>query len=88
MLTSREEEIVKMLARGYGYGEIAEKLGISTKTVEHHAQNMGTRFGRYKGRRSTGEGTGGPEVREPRRPSPSGGSGRAATREPDRPHGE
>ena len=36
-LTNREREVLRLLARGYGYKEIATELFISLKTVETHA---------------------------------------------------
>ena len=36
LLTAREREVLRHLARGYLYKEIAQRLGISTKTVEAH----------------------------------------------------
>ncbi len=36
-LTSREQEVLRLLARGYAYKEIARRLTISVKTVESHA---------------------------------------------------
>jgi DNA-binding NarL/FixJ family response regulator len=35
-LTSREREVLRLIARGYLYKEIAARLGISPKTVEAH----------------------------------------------------
>src|SRR3954447_20447806 len=35
-LTPREREVLRLLARGYLYKEIAQNLGISAKTVEAH----------------------------------------------------
>jgi DNA-binding NarL/FixJ family response regulator len=35
-LTAREREVLRHIARGYLYKEIAARLGISTKTVEAH----------------------------------------------------
>ncbi len=35
-LTPREREVLRLIARGYAYKEIARELGISTKTVESH----------------------------------------------------
>lgn len=39
-LTPRELEVLRLLARGYTYREIAETLVISIKTVETHASNV------------------------------------------------
>ena len=39
-LTKREMEVLRLLARGYTYREIAEELFISIKTVETHASNV------------------------------------------------
>ncbi len=36
-LTNREREVLRLLARGYAYKEIARRLSISVKTVETHA---------------------------------------------------
>jgi DNA-binding NarL/FixJ family response regulator len=35
-LTAREREVLRHIARGYMYKEIAVRLGISSKTVEAH----------------------------------------------------
>ena len=35
-LTAREREVLQHIARGYMYKEIAQRLGISVKTVEAH----------------------------------------------------
>ena len=35
-LTGREQEVMRLIARGYSYREVAEKLFISIKTVETH----------------------------------------------------
>ena len=35
-LTPREREVLRHIARGYMYKEIAQRLGISAKTVEAH----------------------------------------------------
>jgi len=35
-LTPRERQVLRLIARGYSYKEIAHELGISTKTVESH----------------------------------------------------
>jgi DNA-binding NarL/FixJ family response regulator len=36
-LTAREQEVMRFLARGYAYKEVARELSISIKTVETHA---------------------------------------------------
>ena len=36
-LTAREQEVMRLLGRGYAYKEIARRLTISIKTVESHA---------------------------------------------------
>lgn len=40
LLTNREREVLRLLARGYAYKEIASELFISVKTVETHASNV------------------------------------------------
>jgi DNA-binding NarL/FixJ family response regulator len=40
LLTPREQEVMRLLARGYAYKEIARRLTISIKTVETHASNV------------------------------------------------
>jgi DNA-binding NarL/FixJ family response regulator len=35
-LTSREREVLRLIARGYPYKQVARKLSISVKTVETH----------------------------------------------------
>ena len=39
-LSARENEILRLVAKGYTYREIAEKLFISHKTVQNHVQNI------------------------------------------------
>jgi len=39
-LTPREQEVMRLLARGYSYREIGSELFISVKTVETHASNV------------------------------------------------
>jgi DNA-binding NarL/FixJ family response regulator len=39
-LTAREREVLRYIARGYLYKEIAHKLGISAKTVEAHVSSV------------------------------------------------
>ena len=43
-LTPRENEVLKLVAKGYTYREIGEKLFISTKTVQNHVQNILTKL--------------------------------------------
>ena len=41
LLTSRQREILQLIAEGYGPSRIAERLNVSVKTVEsHRAQIM------------------------------------------------
>jgi len=40
LLTAREREVLRLLARGYAYKEIASRLFISVKTVETHASSV------------------------------------------------
>jgi DNA-binding NarL/FixJ family response regulator len=40
MLSPREREVLKLLARGYAYKEIAAQLFISIKTVETHVSSV------------------------------------------------
>ena len=39
-LTAREQELLALLAKGYSYKEIAERLGISNGTVITHVKNI------------------------------------------------
>ena len=39
MLTLREADVVRLLARGCSYAEIARQLGISAHTVASHVKN-------------------------------------------------
>jgi DNA-binding NarL/FixJ family response regulator len=39
-LTARETEVLKLVAKGYTYREIAGKLFISVRTVQNHVQNI------------------------------------------------
>jgi DNA-binding NarL/FixJ family response regulator len=39
-LTPRENEVLKLVAKGYTYKEIAEQLFLSVKTVQNHVQNI------------------------------------------------
>jgi len=43
-LTERENDVLKLVAKGYSYKEIGEKLFISTKTVQNHVQNILTKL--------------------------------------------
>ena len=40
LLSPREQEVMRLLARGYAYKEIARRLNISIKTVETHASKV------------------------------------------------
>jgi len=39
-LTTREREVLRLIARGYAYKEIARQLDISSKTVETHVSSV------------------------------------------------
>jgi len=39
-LTPREQEVLRQIARGYQYKQIAKRLGISIKTVETHVSSV------------------------------------------------
>jgi len=39
-LTSRERQVLRLIARGYSYKDIAKELTISTKTVESHVSSV------------------------------------------------
>ncbi len=39
-LTSREREVMRLIARGYAYKEVAKELFISVKTVETHVSSV------------------------------------------------
>ena len=39
MLTAREADVVRLLASGCSYAEIAQRLGISAHTVASHVKN-------------------------------------------------
>lgn len=43
-LSPRENEVLVLVAKGYTYGEIAQKLFISQKTVQNHVQNILTKL--------------------------------------------
>ena len=45
LLTSREREVLQLLAEGLSNREIAEQLSISVKTVETHRSNMMGKLG-------------------------------------------
>lgn len=39
-LSAREQEVMRMIARGYAYKEVASELFLSVKTVETHVSNV------------------------------------------------
>ena len=43
-LTARENEILRLVAKGYTYRDIAEQLFISQRTVQNHVQNILTKL--------------------------------------------
>jgi HD-GYP domain-containing protein (c-di-GMP phosphodiesterase class II)/DNA-binding CsgD family transcriptional regulator len=44
-LTSREIEVLRLVARGHSAKEMARRLGISAKTVDNHVQNLYGKIG-------------------------------------------
>jgi two-component system response regulator NreC len=44
-LTAREEEVLKLIVQGYTNKQVAEELGISTRTVEGHRANLTDKLG-------------------------------------------
>ena len=40
LLTAREKEVMRLIARGYAYKEVAKELFISGKTVETHVSSV------------------------------------------------
>jgi DNA-binding NarL/FixJ family response regulator len=44
-LTSRELEVLGLLAKGLGNAAIADRLGVSVNTVRHHVQSILTKLG-------------------------------------------
>lgn len=44
-LTERQIDVLRLLAEGLSNKEIGRRLGISTRTAEHHVQDIYTRLG-------------------------------------------
>jgi len=44
-LTARQIEVSRLLARGMSAASIAERLGISMRTAEHHAEHVLRKLG-------------------------------------------
>ena len=47
-LSPRQNEVLKLVAKGYTYREIADKLFISVKTVQNHVQDILTKLHLHK----------------------------------------
>ena len=45
MLTSREEEVLKLIVQGYTNKQVADELSISIRTVEGHRANLTDKLG-------------------------------------------
>ena len=45
MLTGRERDVLRLLAEGCTYGEMAKRLGISAHTVTTHIKNCYRKLG-------------------------------------------
>ena len=43
-LTARETEILRLVAKGHTYPQIAERLVLSVRTVQNHVQNTLTKL--------------------------------------------
>jgi DNA-binding NarL/FixJ family response regulator len=43
-LTGRETEVLRLVAKGLTYPQIADRLGLSTRTVQNHVQNTLTKL--------------------------------------------
>lgn len=43
-LSAREIEVLKLLARGFTNQDIAERLGVSCRTVDHHVSHILTKL--------------------------------------------
>jgi DNA-binding NarL/FixJ family response regulator len=43
-LTDRETEILRLIAKGLTYPQIAARLGLSTRTVQNHVRNTLTKL--------------------------------------------
>lgn len=44
-LTSREEEVCRLVIKGLSAAEIGHRLGISARTVEQHCNNVNLKLG-------------------------------------------
>jgi DNA-binding NarL/FixJ family response regulator len=49
MLTSRQRQILQLIAEGQSTRDIASRLGVSVKTVETHRSKLMERLGIYAG---------------------------------------
>jgi DNA-binding NarL/FixJ family response regulator len=61
-LTERESQVLALLAAGFPNGEIADRLYLSRKTVEHHVSRLFTKLGvcnRTEAARYAAQGKGG-----------------------------
>ena len=49
-LTSREAEVLQLLARGCTYSQVSDQLGVSMHTVESHVKNVYRKLGVHSAR--------------------------------------
>lgn len=46
-LTARERQVLSLVARGFANREVAERLGVSAKTVDNHRTNLMRKIGTH-----------------------------------------
>lgn len=51
-LTSREQDVLRLLARGCTYSQVSERLGVSMNTVASHIKNIYRKLDVHSARRA------------------------------------